>query len=252
MGYNEMRFPSEGLGMGPRHLLYHVHPIAGSDIWVWNLVELQKRLDLFDGQRVCAITTGTNLDPPEEVQDILGPSFEYIARPNNPALREVVSHNALWERVIDLPGITFYAHAKGVTRFGEQIKAILRWVKWFYELNLDDLERVETVLTHHPLAGAFRKAGICFGHSRSCWHYSGSFYWVRNFDMAAKNWKEIDKIPHGVEAWPSLHFPIADAGCLVPGTNMGPDGNMYSWDFQESKIVPAIKNWYNLTTESKT
>ena len=205
-----VRRAAQRLYGGPvvRNFIYHIGPFAGNGVWQRNVQQILKRAHLFNGKRVVSIITSPNFDPPEMVKDAFGPGFDFLEVPNDPALREVVSFHPLMERVASTAQneITFFAHAKGVTHGPE--KTVHRWTDIQYETCLDYVPLVERLLQIFPIVGSFKKtAGKFFwGKSKSPWHYSGTFYWLRNSQTFNRDWRTIDQYWWGTESWPGLMF----------------------------------------------
>jgi hypothetical protein len=227
-----------------RHLAYHVAPFAGTGIWRHNITQLLSRIHLFNGKRVVAIATGPGLDPPDMVKDALGEAVhEYIVLPNQSTLREVVTFLPLLERIesTDSREITFYAHTKGVTRPVDNSTTVHAWTTIMYETCLNYVSLVESLLETHPIVGTFKKLGAGFPGSRSSWHYSGTFYWLRNADVFSRPWRVVDQEWWGTESWPGLHFLPAEAGKLfLEGTV--PEMNLYDQAFLQT-TVRQLAEW---------
>lgn len=243
-----------------RNLAYFVFPIADGGIWQWNADQILKRAELFNGKRVIAIATGQvhqqprmrppKLDSVEKVQAHFGSGFEFITvehvlsrqREGVKPLGEVVAWHQLWESV--LPGgpndVTFYAHAKGVGKTGQP--TIRAWSEMMYATCLDDWETVQGQLRQFPITGTFKKLGYCFTGLRSSWHYTGTFYWVRNADFAARAWREIPQEWGGTEAIPGMIYSPEEAGCLLH-EDFGAHMNMYLPNYFGRVIEPAYKAW---------
>lgn len=224
----ELRFPEDNFTF--RNLLYHIYPIRGNGIWQWNVDNLKKRINLFNGKRIIAVAINRVTDSMDDVKaSFAGERIdEFIQIPNNPRLREVASWEPLWSRVrsLDENEITFYGHAKGVTRPFNPGSTIQRWVELLYEANLDYYPIVAKLLDIYPIAGALKKLGRGFQSSRSEWHYSGTFYWVRNRDFFLKEWRHIDQKWWGTESWPGVHFSQMEAGVIF-GEGAIPPMDMY-------------------------
>lgn len=198
-----------------KHLLYHVYPIRGNGIWQLNLDRLRLRLPMFTGKKCIAIAVDNRCDDPGLVRAYLGdqPGIEWIEVGNEPSLREMKTWGPLWERVDGHEGQVFYGHAKGTTRPCNPGTTIHAWTDLLYRLNLDHMPLIEDLLTKHPVAGAFRKAGAGFRGSSSSWHFSGSFYWL-NLASVGDRWRRGDRHQwYGVESWPGIHWSVEQAGC---------------------------------------
>lgn len=190
----------------------HICTLVGRGVgWRPAAEQIKKRLHLFNGKRVIAIAGGPGCEAASVVKSFFGPDVDYIEVENNHRLREVTSHNLLWERVIDdHDSFTFYCHSKTVTR-PPTYPAVHRWTEILFESNLDFLEVVERQFQDRHIIGSFLKRSGQFGKS---WHFSGSFYWVRMADLHKRNWREIDKRRHGVESWPAVVFTSRECGVI--------------------------------------
>lgn len=217
-----------------RHLAYHIAPFSGNGTWQRNIQQLRKRMDLFNGRRVVAIVTGPQLDSPDLVkQELGGDVAEYIVMPNRPTLREVITFLPLLERVqsIEPNEVTFYAHAKGVTRPVNEGVTVHPWTDLMYETCLDYWPLVEDILRDYAAAGSFKKVGNGFSGSRSSWHYSGTFFWIRNSILFQKQaWREVDQQWWGNESWLGLHLRPEEAGCIFH-QGVVPTLDLYSMDY---------------------
>jgi SAM-dependent methyltransferase len=177
------------------------------------------------------------------VEDALaGAGCEVIRVANDPNRREVASFLPLFSRLAahSAPGhVTLFGHAKGVTR--PLSSTARRWVEAFEELYLDYWPVVAELLRRFPVVGAFKKngAGWPSEESLSDWHFSGSWFWVRNAELFARDWTRIDHFWGGIESYPSLHFTSGEAANLVCGGAV-PAVNLYDHAFWESTVEPAL------------
>lgn len=230
-----------------RHLLYHIYPVRSNGVWRRNVELLKVHLPLFNGTRTVAVVTDARTDTPDAVRAAFGSeAVELLSFPNDPALREVATFLPLFERAAaftDPTHATFYAQAKGVTRPHEG--QIRRWVEALYDLNLARWEAVANVLRNHPVAGAFLKVGQGWPshESKSQWHYSGSFYWIRNAELFSKeSWTNIEKFWSGIEPYPSLHFSLGEAGCIFHRARVR-DMNLYDANYWGRTVEPELEKW---------
>ena len=230
---------------GPRrHLLYHVMPIRGNGVWQWNLDRLKARLSLFTGGRLVALATDHRTDTAEAVKAYLGDGVEYLEFANDPGLREVLTFLPMLERVasyVSPNDYTFYGHAKGVTKAVNRAVSVHPWTNVMYETCLDYWPLVQEVLQRQPVCGSFKKVGRGFA-SAGGWHYSGTFFWVRNKELFGRTWRRIDRTWWGVEAYPGLQFTPEEAGVLfkegvVKGLNLSRDG------YVKGTILPEYEQW---------
>jgi hypothetical protein len=200
-----------------RHLLYHVWPVKGVT-WRWNIDELLRRIDVFNGRRIIAIVHDERSDPPEAVQEALaGHGCEFIVAPNDPSAGEAATFPRLLERIasLDPSAVTFYAHAKGVKYEPARPDPVRRWTDALYRTNLDDWLRVKSHLEQFAFTGAFRLTGRFRPHRNLAdWHYSGTFFWMRNARVFARCAGQVPPFYGGVETWPGLSFARTESGCL--------------------------------------
>lgn len=229
-------------GTPRRHLLYFVCPIQGNGVWQWNCEQLRPRLGLFDGVKVVAVSTPparkrgarrATLDSIDDVKKAL-PGCECVPFVNDPELGESVAWPYLWSRV-PRNGVTLYAHAKGVrygyrpydeSEYGKMGVCVRRWTEAMYSTCLD-WPRVEEQLKDHLLCGTFKKVGpgMFPDLPSSQWHYSGSFYWVRNEEWFARGGHKRIKNRMASEAVPGILYKPEEGGCLL---HEGGDLNLYS------------------------
>lgn len=233
-----------------RNLLYYVYPVTQNGVWQRNADQLLRRIDLFNGRRIIAVSVRgphgsarQRLDPPEAVHEkFAGHGCEFITVANDKRLGEVVAWRPLWERV--LPGspddVTFYGHAKGVTR--PLHSTTHRWTEILYETSLDYWPLVQQQLREFPLTGSFKKLGFCFPGVPSQWHYSGTFVWHRNADLAARSWQNPPRQWAGTEALPGILYKPDEGGCLFH-TAFGTVLNAYSVDYMARVIEPEYLKW---------
>lgn len=250
-----------------RHLAYHIYPVSGNGAWQRNVGRLVERLRIFNGKIVVAIVvdpaSGRKPDPtgphspdrgrmipgcdsPEAVMQAFGPWRErcdFIIIENDPSLREVVSMVPMFER-LPRDGVTLYAQAKGTTRAPGHIAH--HWSDVQYIIYFDYWLLVEEHLKSCPVTGAFKKTGPgwCRTQSYSDWHYSGSWFWFRNADLFAKDWKRIDQFWSGIESFTSQHFRYDEAACLF---HEGPVStiNLYDRRHWKRNVDPAFSQWRN-------
>lgn len=234
-----------------RNLLFHLAPFeTNPGLWRWHVSQLRQNQSLFNGSRHVAIVVGEGLANPNTVRDELGGGFEIIELPNDPSLREVATFEALFAKVMtdDQSQVTLYAQSKGVTRDPktELGKTARRWAELLWETYTSYWPAVEAVLDKYPVAGSFIRRGQFFRESVSSWHYSGSWFWFRNRDLFAKDWRKIDRFWSGIEPYPSLHFAAQDAGLIFKDGGSNKDDWLYlpsAWPSIEAELVEwRLKN----------
>lgn len=228
-----------------RNLLYHVYPIAGNGVWQWNVGQMLRRIELFNGRRVVKIAVDGRTDPARDVRDLFsGRVHEFIETVNRPHEAEMNGFEDLFGRVEtgDPRQVTLYAHAKGVGRAA--MPHIKTWVEILYETYLDYWPLVEQTLKDHPTAGSFKRIGQPTGWPASAnWHYSGSWFWFRNRDLFKDpNWCEGDRRNIGIELYPSQHFTREESGLLFFEWPVQPLG-LYEDYFVRDTVLPALDEW---------
>ena len=212
-----------------RHLIYHITPFATNDIWLRNVLQLLKRIKLFNGRRIIAVATGENLVSPDEVRTAFGTcDVEILTRPNSRELRENVTFLPLLECVADPDpqAATFYAHAKGVAKdvlcLGDPAGSRY-WRNAMYHELLDDWNRIDELLTDHAIVGTHRRQHnenhhiYPDGQSSSSWHFAGTFFWFRNAAVfATSKWRDVwQPTGWGAEAWPGRMFDFEQSACVA-------------------------------------
>lgn len=221
--------PRPKSGIARRNLIYHITSFDTNDIWMRNVRQILKRIDLFNGRRVIAVATGEGLVPPDDVRRAFGPhEVEMLTRPNSADLRENATFLPLLERIQsdDPCEATFYAHAKGVAKdvlcLGDP-KGSRYWRNAMYRELLDDWERIAELLDEYPVVGTHRRLHseqpniFPDGQSSSPWHFAGTFFWFRNRDVfATDRWREVwQPAGWGAEAWPGRMFDFQQSACVA-------------------------------------
>ncbi len=200
-----------------RNLLFHIWPVRGGT-WRWNLDQLTRRIDLFNGRRIVGIVCDERSEPAEAVQEALaGHGCEFVVLPND-AHGEVATFSRMLPQVAstDADEVTFYAHAKGVKYEPQFPPAVRRWAEVQYAVMLDDWPALREQLQRFAMTGIFRKHGRFRNHQNvGDWHYSGTFFWMRHARVFSKPCLEVPRFYGGVEAWPGMHFSSDETGCLL-------------------------------------
>lgn len=252
-----------------RHLLYHIWPKrAASETWKLNLDHLKRRWALFTGKKVIAVATCDDSCSVEDVQEYMrGYECEWQHIRNNPSMREVASFLPLFESVEGLPGYTFYAQGKGVTKPINNETTVHEWASAMYEINLDYWPLVQDALQLSPIVGAFKKCVLGFHDSRSDWHYSGSFFWFKNAELFRRmprlpnilghqyygrrytDWRTIEPVWFGIESFPSMLFNRSEAGCLFHHR----DGafNLYNRSYWD-EVLKELAIWKQENIQSRS
>lgn len=197
-----------------RNLMMYIYPIAQHEVWRWNIEQIRKRINVFNGKRVISVMTDHATHTVEEVQAAFcGERIDaWVVGQNDPTRWEMQGLPRMMDYVhsCDQNEITFYCHAKGVQgpehisgpTFHEQPR--VKWATAMYGACLDDMPFVEKQLETHTFAGAFKRRMI-HGNPpyRSSWHFAGTFYWFRNARLFSQpHWYHFDHQWYGAETYP--------------------------------------------------
>jgi hypothetical protein len=228
-----------------RNLLYHVWPVNGT-MWKWNLDQLLKRIDLFNGRRVMSIVHDAKSATPEEVQQVVaGHGFEFVIAANDQRgeainfaemMRMVASH--------DENELTFYGHAKGVKYEPNIPQPVRRWSEVQYQVALDDWVGIREQLQRYAMTGPFKRHGRYKPHRNLAnWHYSGTYFWMRHAHVFARDYQNVPQFYGGVETWPGIVFRNEETGCVFVD-DLGPSHTYHPYFPQFWRTAaPILKRW---------
>jgi hypothetical protein len=203
-----------------RNLIYHIYP-AGD--WQESLNEIAAHIDVFNGRRIVAIATDTDMDVDaiwDEVMVALRPHVLFTA-PNDPKLRETVTFMPLIESVLnESPSeATFYCHTKGNTTADGKTGA-RRWRQVMVDRLLGHFDDAMRHLGRYAFVGTHKMIWPDSAlppyptrlRARHQWMHSGTFWWFRHDRVAELHTPEaIAWDRYGVEAWPSQLVPHTEA-----------------------------------------
>jgi glycosyl transferase family 1 len=228
-----------------RNLLYHIWPVRGT-MWKWNLDELLKRIDLFNGRRIMSIVHDERSVTPEEVQQALaGHGFEFVVARNDER-GEAINYAEMLRRVAsqDTNEISFYGHAKGVKYDPDIPLPIRRWTEVQYQVVLDDWLTIREQLQRYAMTGPFKRYGkFDPHHNLADWHYSGTYFWMRHSHLFARDYQNIPQFYGGVETWPGTVFRKEETGCVFID-DLGPSRSHHPYypEFWRT-AEPALRRW---------
>lgn len=228
--------------MPRRNLIYHIYPVRGS-MWSWNLEQLKRRVELFNGKRIVGIVYDDRSESPERVQEYLdGHDFEFIIEKND-IRGEAITFPRMLEKIAsnDPNEITFYAHAKGVKYEPGVPPPVIRWAEVQYRVSLDNWQMVRNQLQRFAMTGPFKRLGRFSAHQQLAdWHYSGSYFWMRNAHIFSRNYKNIPQFYGGVETFPGTVFRKEETTCLfMDNVKQSP----YLQKFWSSTANSLFKRW---------
>lgn len=194
-----------------------------SDCWKWNLKELSKRWEVFNGQRILGVVTDNKTESADAVVQFAaehGMTFDQVvAMRNNPRLRETVTWIPMLEILAPSAAadneVVFSAHAKGAQY--EDGSFTRNWTRLMYQSCLDYWPLVEQQLETSLMTGSFREFGL-LGVWKN-WAYSGTFYWWRLAELGKREWQDVDQWFAGTESWPGKMCVPQETDCLFLNNN---------------------------------
>lgn len=229
-----------------RHLLYHLWPVRGST-WRWNVEQLLRRIDLFNGRRIVAIVSDERTEDIAVVRAAFaGHGVSFIERPNNAQGESDTFPLMLAEMAREHPDdLSFYAHAKGVKYEPHWPPAVRRWAEVQYAVALDRWPEVRAHLERHAMTGLLRRMGRYANHGHvGDWHYSGTFFWFRHDAVFRRAWQDVPRFYGGVEAWPGMLFASQETSCLLlDGLSERLRDLPYHERFWQQRGNPAFAQW---------
>jgi hypothetical protein len=233
--------------MPRRNLIYHIYPVQGS-MWIWNLDQLKRRLDLFNGDRILGIVYDDRSVAPERVQEYLeGHGFEFIIEKNNER-GEAITFPLMMQKIASNhpDEITFYGHAKGVKYEPNVPSTVRRWSEVQYRVALDDWLTVREQLERFAMTGPFKMLGRFHSHRHLAdWHYSGTYFWMRNAHVFSRNYTNVPQFYGGVETYPGTIFSKEETTCLFMDnlTADNPRQLPYYEQFWSNAANNSFKRW---------
>lgn len=222
------------------NLAYFILPVRHpARVWQWNVAELLKRIDIFNGRRIITIATveagqqlsGMEVDSAATVIDAFaGHDVEFRLAPNDPDAHEARHFIAALRELAstDETEALFYAHAKGVTRQNQ--RPVRAWTSAMYHHNLDRIDEVRDALRRWPCAGIGKHYGLAlpfltgkptqtWGEAQRPWHgwhFSGTFWWVRHDALfSIRDWDRVELYRYTPEKFLANYFTPDQAYCLV-------------------------------------
>lgn len=228
--------------MPRRNLIYHVWPVRGT-MWQWNLEQLKKRIDIFNGRRLLGIVHDDSSEPAEAVQEfVAGHGFEFIVAENDERGEAITFPLMMQQVASDDPNeVTFYGHAKGVKYEPSVPFPVRRWAEVQYQVALGDWLTIREHLQRFAMTGCFRRPGRFSAHrSLADWHYSGTYFWMRNAHVFTRNYSAVPQFYGGVETWPGTVFQKEETACLfIDNVTQHP----YLQDFWLNMAEGEFRRW---------
>ncbi len=194
------------MGNAPKkNLIYFIYWQPSSEMLLFNLALMDEYIQQFDGVRIIKVAGVDSLNPVVIKRfgwlrdaKFVKNDLEFNERPHF-----VNSLNEMYSQA-DKDSITFYAHAKGISRVVSN--PLKWWVQLMYKGNLGS----EPNLIDFIFSGCFGKLRRGSDQVPVPWHYSGSFYWFRTREVI---WNYLQRdsqgqIPSEVwNRWFTENFP---------------------------------------------
>lgn len=194
-------------------LICHCWPHG--DGWQKHVEYLKPVAGVFD-RKIMGIATGPATASGSEVRQAFGDDWEHFEVPNNRTLREVATYKTLLNMVAstDDNDVTFCIHTKGTQSHTAQSEQVAWWIDAMYSTVVYNWQNVlEKMKQGYPIVGSFKRYGKDLG-TRFKWHYSGTFYALRNAATFSDGIPEYDGRWFGTEAWPGHHFTQEESACM--------------------------------------
>lgn len=235
-----------------RNLLFYCYPLASGGVqWRRAVGLLRQHIDQFNGPRIICLSLGPGTENPEDVRrefDGMGITH-WLERENDPKLGEAAHFLEMAGIAMQEPGITWYGHAKGVTRPVDH-GPVKQWVEACFDAALAAPGVISEHLREATFTGPFRRTML---HrrwrklgSRSGWHFSGTFFWWHNERVQQKNWNRIELHKYGVEAWPALVANRDESRCIF-----GDDAaDLYLESTWNDGMSDRVRQWRELCLTS--
>lgn len=214
-----------------RNLIYYIHLIDTPALWLnLELMNWYINSPVFNGQRIIKIS-GV-IDNANRMFDKYPWLLEAESVPNHKDLHEAPHFKDSLERLeTSGPSMTFYGHAKGVSRVWN--KPLENWIRLMYKGNLDQIPDLGNKL----FSGCFGKLRRGSDNVPVPWHYSGTFYWFNTvpvLDRYFSGSRMNPSIPPEIDnRWFTENFP----------------GWIASQSEAEFKLYSSREKSYNLYTD---
>lgn len=229
-----------------RHLTYHIFPAKNHDGWKWNIDQLSKRWELFNGKKIAAIVTDSSTESYETVVEFMqqrGLIFDHVIHmTNEKKKRETLTWVAMLELLNPESAgeneVVFSAHAKGV-RHDNFTDTLRSWTDLMYQSCLDFWPIVERQLSDKIATGSFKRYGTFKNLGNNQWHYSGTFFWWRLADFGRRDWRGLDSTFYGTESWLGRHSKADETSVLF----LTFVDDLYRSDYWEKTIWKHWEKW---------
>jgi len=207
-------------------LVFHVWPHG--DGWRRHLEKLAPIVDSFD-RKILGVAYDHTTATVAEVVEAFGCDWEVVEVENNldtrTGLREVATYQKIFPMLpTGVNDVTFCAHAKGAQKHTARSEPVTWWTDAMYDTILYNRSGVIDAMDNGAgIVGSFRRHGNQLG-VRHRWHYSGTFYAIRNHIAFNSGVPAFQQRWWGTESWPGDHFPLESSHCIFADNS----GDLYS------------------------
>jgi len=246
-------------------LIYHIYPLKTNNEWIDNIHELLKYWHVFNNKKVVSIVQDENTVDVEIVKrEFKDEDIKFLVIANDAKLWEVVSFVPLLSSVYSTREneITFYAHAKGVSRKGghwfdeltnEFVMASVKcWRNYMYQYCLSDMGNIDSVLKQYACCGCFRYLGP--SDLIKNWFFASSFFWFNNEKLFSKlNWPHVQQYAYGVEGYLGKKFELNESYCVLGNdySNQKQYGQYQSQRGHNDLYCLSEKEWQDFIKEDR-
>jgi hypothetical protein len=186
-----------------KNLIYFIYWSPENGMLEYNLSLLERYIHIFDGEVICI-----NVGMEEKYWSLQKKYTKFTNKitidnyaDNDPVNGEKDYFKYALTLLPKDDSITFYAHAKGVSRMVN--RPLKWWVKLLYKGNLDSLPDMK----NHIFSGCFGKLRTASTQCPLEFHYSGSFFWFKTKEVLER-YEKKRIIPKEIDTrWFTENFP---------------------------------------------
>lgn len=234
---NSPTIPAEPLPFtGPPKITLMFHVWSHGEVWRRHIEKLEPILPKCD-RLLLGVATDKTTYSLEETAAAFGDRWEVFHVENKSSgagksgLREVATYSQMLPTISSGQNdITLCLHGKGSQ--GHTVNEVINW--WtdaMYETVAYNIEGIVREMENGAaIVGSFRRHGRHLG-TKHRWHYTGTFYALRNAIAFSNGHPSYRKIWWGTESFPGDHFPLSSSACLF-GDNVN---DMYKREQQPRK-----------------
>ena len=227
------------------NLVYHVCPLLrGRKTWQDNIRLLRQYAHWVNGKRVISVVQGDGCDNLDSVLAEFGDfRIDKLVVRLNSELWEMATFPAAIQHVASLAAneAVFYAHAKGVSHQGDDLKAAMIWTRAMMVFLFGNRQKVLEKLGRYTTVGSFKESDGAFNAN---WHFSGTFFAIRNDRLFAQpNWRPVNMHRYFIEFYPATMFPAHEAFNLCPVPRPRSWLDYGQWRAVEAELAAAEERW---------